>query len=198
MKTLTKIGLGLTVLGVGFFTFTSAMNDTTPPSETTVAEATAAKSVHDFSVKDIDGKTVNLSLYKGKKLLIVNTASECGYTPQYADLQKLADAYSGKLVVLGFPANNFGGQEPGSESEIKAFCSKNYGVTFPMFAKVDVVGKSQAPLFYFLSHKDANGAVDQAPKWNFCKYLVDENGKVLKFFPSSVKPMDAEITSMIK
>jgi len=156
-----------------------------------------SKSVHDFSVNSIDGKSIKLSTYAGIKLLIVNTASQCGYTPQYADLQKLVDLYKNKLVVLGFPSNDFGAQEPGSNSEIKGFCQKNYGVTFPMFEKTVVKGEKASDLFKFLSNKDLNGTVNDAPKWNFCKYLIDENGKVLKFFPSSVNPTDKEITELI-
>jgi len=160
-------------------------------------ESSTVQSVHDFTVNTIDGKSVKLSEYKGKKLLIVNTASQCGYTPQYADLQKLSETYAGKVVVLGFPSNDFGAQEPGTNDEIKGFCKKNYGVTFQMFQKTPVTGNAASPLFKYLSHKDQNGVVNDAPKWNFCKYLIDENGKVLKFFPSSVNPMDKEITSLL-
>jgi len=156
-----------------------------------------SKSVHDFTLKSIDGKEVSLSQFKGKKLLIVNVASQCGYTPQYKDLEELSKTYKDKLVVLGFPANNFGSQEPGNNSEIKSFCEKNYGVSFPMFSKVSVVGKDQDPLFKFLSSKDLNGSVGDSPRWNFSKYLVDENGKVLKFFPSSVKPLSKDITDLL-
>lgn len=155
------------------------------------------KSVYDFKVKTIDGKEVSLSQYKGKKILIVNTASECGYTKQYADLEKLYEEKKDKLVILGFPANDFGGQEPGTNTEIKTFCQKNYGVTFPMFEKISVKGDDTAPLFKFLGDKTLNGVTDEKPAWNFCKYLIDENGKVVKFFPSKVKPTDAEITSLI-
>jgi glutathione peroxidase len=154
-------------------------------------------SVHDFTMKSIDGKDVSLSSFKGKKLLIVNVASKCGYTPQYKELEALSKKYAGKLVVLGFPANNFGSQEPGSNDEIKGFCEKNYGVTFPMFAKISVKGKDVDPLYAFLSNKDANGTVGTAPSWNFCKYLVDENGKVLKFFSSGTDPMSKEITELL-
>ena len=155
------------------------------------------KTVYDFAVKDIDGKPVALSQYKGKKLLIVNTASECGYTPQYADLEKLAKEYAGKVVVIGFPSNDFGGQEPGTATEIKTFCQKNYGVTFPMMEKVIVKGDAAHPLFAYLSHKDQNGVADGAPKWNFTKYLISEDGKLIKSFSSGVKPMDKEITSLL-
>ena len=155
------------------------------------------KSVHDFTMKSIEGKDISLSQYKGKKLLIVNVASQCGYTTQYKDLEALSITYKDKLVVLGFPANDFGSQEPGSDSEIKSFCQKNYGVSFPMFSKISVKGKNQDPLYQFLSNKDMNGSVEGNPKWNFSKYLVDENGKVLKFFPSSTKPLSKEITDLL-
>jgi glutathione peroxidase len=153
--------------------------------------------VYDFSMKSIDGKDVSLSTYKGKKLLIVNVASKCGYTPQYKELEALSKKYAGKLVVLGFPANNFGSQEPGTNEEIQGFCQKNYGVTFPMFAKVSVKGKDVDPLFAFLSNKEENGGISDAPTWNFCKYLIDENGKVKKFFGSSTSPMSKDITDLL-
>jgi glutathione peroxidase len=154
-------------------------------------------SVHDFTMKSIDGKDVSLSSFKGKKLLIVNVASRCGFTRQYKDLEALHKQFGSKVVVLGFPANNFGGQEPGSDAEIKGFCEKNYGVSFPMFSKISVKGKDRHPLYEFLSSKEKNGSVSDAPGWNFCKYLVDENGKVLKYFSSSVNPMDKEITELL-
>lgn len=146
-----------------------------------------AASVYDFKMKSIDGDVIDFSKYKGKTLLIVNTASKCGFTPQYADLQKLNDQYGSKVTILGFPANNFGGQEPGSNAEISEFCQKNYGVTFQMFEKVSVKGDDQDALFKFL--KDKTG---QEPSWNFCKYLVKPDGTV-KFFASKVSPLDAQI-----
>ena len=149
----------------------------------------SASSLYDFKVNSLDGKTIDFSQYKGKTLLIVNTASECGNTPQYADLQKLHETYGDKVVVLGFPANNFGGQEPGSNTDIASFCKKNYGVTFQMFEKISVKGSDQHPLYAYLKEKTG-----QEPSWNFCKYLVKPDGTV-KFFKSSVKPMDKEITS---
>jgi len=149
----------------------------------------SASSLYDFKINSLDGKAIDFSQYKGKTLLIVNTASECGNTPQYADLQKLHEAYGDKVVVLGFPANNFGGQEPGSNTEIASFCKKNYGVTFQMFEKISVKGNDQHPLYAYLKEKTG-----QEPSWNFCKYLVKPDGTV-KFFKSSVKPMDKEITS---
>ena len=148
-----------------------------------------ASSLYDFKVNSLDGKAIDFSQYKGKTLLIVNTASECGNTPQYADLQKLHETYGDKVVVLGFPANNFGGQEPGSNTDIASFCKKNYGVTFQMFEKISVKGSDQHPLYAYLKEKTG-----QEPSCNFCKYLVKPDGTV-KFFKSSVKPMDKEITS---
>lgn len=155
------------------------------------------KSLYDFTVKSIDGKTVALSAYKGKKIVILNTASKCGYTPQYADWEKFYKAHGDKIVVLGFPANNFMGQEPGSNQEVASFCQKNYGVTFPMFEKVDVVGNEQAPLYKWLTTKSLNGWNDKVPTWNFCKYVVDEQGKLTNFFASGVKPDDAEFRKAI-
>jgi len=154
-------------------------------------------SIYDFTLKTLDGQDLSLSKFKGKKMLLVNVASECGYTPQYKDLQALHEKYGNKVVVIGFPANNFGGQEPGSSSEIKTFCTKNYGVTFQMMEKISVKGNDMHPLYRFLSTKEENGTCEDAPKWNFCKYLVDENGTILKFFGSKVNPMSEEITSLL-
>jgi glutathione peroxidase len=154
-------------------------------------------SIYDFKVEAIDGTIIDFSEYKGKKLLIVNTASKCGYTPQYEDLQALHEKYGDKIVILGFPSNNFMGQEPGSNLQIAEFCTENYGVTFQMFAKLDVKGKDQHPLYKWLSSKDLNGWNDNAPSWNFCKYLIDENGKLVKFYKSGVKPMDQEIIDFV-
>jgi len=155
------------------------------------------KTLHDFSVKDIDGKPLSLAKYKGKKVLVVNLASQCGYTPQYADLEKLALKYKDKLVVVGFPANDFGGQEPGTNQEIKTFCTSKYAVTFPMMEKISVVGTGAAPLYKWLSNKTENGVQDGAPTWNFTKYLVDENGKLMARFPSGTKPTSEDITKLL-
>lgn len=144
-------------------------------------------SIYDFKVNSLEGNPIDFSNYKGKTLLIVNTASKCGYTPQYADLQKLHEQYGSKVVILGFPANNFGGQEPGSNSEIQSFCSQNYGVSFQMFEKISVKGTDQHPLYTWLKEKSGN-----EPTWNFCKYLVKPDGSV-KFFASKVKPLDEQI-----
>jgi glutathione peroxidase len=160
--------------------------------------ATAATSVYDFKVPGLDGNTIDLAKYKGKKILIVNTASKCGFTPQYADLEKLYVKYQDKLVIIGFPANNFHQQEPGTNAEISEFCTKNYGVTFPMAEKVDVVGDSIHPLFKYLTDEAHKlGVADPVIGWNFTKFLVDENGKLIAVFPSKVKPMDDQITKYL-
>ena len=149
-------------------------------------------------VKSIDGTEVDFSQFKGKKVLIVNTASECGYTPQYKELQALYETYKDKLVILGFPANNFGGQEPGTNEEIKKFCTQEYSVTFPMFEKISVAGDDMAPIYKWLTSKDQNGWNDETPKWNFNKYLLDENGNLIKYYSSKVKPMSEDIVSQLK
>ncbi len=157
----------------------------------------SGKSIYEFSLSSIDGKSVSLSEFKGKKMLLVNVASKCGYTPQYKDLEALHIKYKDKLVVIGFPANNFGGQEPGSNAEISTFCQKNYGVTFLMMEKISVKGEDMHPLYKWLSTKEENGVCNDAPNWNFCKYLIDEKGNIVQFFKSGVKPLSEEITSKI-
>lgn len=156
------------------------------------------KTIYDYKVEDIDGKEINFADFKGKKILIVNTASECGFTPQYADLEKLSNDYKDKLVVVGFPANNFGGQEPGTNTEIGAFCQKNYGVTFPLAAKVSVKGDDTAPIFKYLTEKELNGVKNTTILWNFTKFLVDENGKLVDSFISTTKPTDQAITKYLQ
>lgn len=156
-----------------------------------------AKTLYDFTMKSIEGKPIALSGFKGKKVIILNVASKCGYTPQYADWEKFYKEYGSKIVVLGFPANNFMSQEPGSNEEIATFCQKNYGVTFPMFEKVDVTGDAQHPLYKWLSTKSLNGWNDKAPSWNFCKYVINENGQLTHFFASGVKPTDAEFKKAV-
>lgn len=171
----------------------SKQSDAANSSKATVPQ----QSFYDFKMTSIDGTEIDLSQYKGKKVLVVNTASKCGFTPQYKDLEALHQKMGDKLVILGFPANNFMGQEPGSNEEIASFCQKNYGVSFQMFEKIDVVGKNQHPLYKFLSDKTLNGWNDQAPSWNFCKYLISEDGRLLKFYKSGVKPLDDEIVNAI-
>ncbi|TAH24902.1 MAG: glutathione peroxidase [Cytophagales bacterium] len=154
-------------------------------------------SIYEFKIKSIDGKEIDFSQYKGKKILIVNTASECGYTPQYSELQKLHETHGDKVVVLGFPCNDFGGQEPGAEKDIKSFCQKNYGVSFQLFEKVHVKGANIAPIYQWLTNKSKNGWNDKAPAWNFNKYLINEKGELIKYYPSSVAPMSKELIEAI-
>lgn len=163
-----------------------------------VNQSQVPESFYDFKMKSIDGKMISFDQYKGKKVLLVNVASKCGFTPQYEDLQKLHELYGNKLVVLGFPANNFGGQEPGTNEEIALFCTSNYGVTFQMFEKISVKGDDMDPLYQWLTNEKYNGWNNEAPSWNFCKYLVDENGKLIAFFPSKVKPLSDELLAKIK
>jgi len=149
-------------------------------------------SFYDFKMPALEGnEIVDFQQFKGKKVVLLNVASKCGYTPQYADWEAFYKNNKDKVVVLGFPANNFMRQEPGSDEEIAAFCERNYGVTFPMFKKIEVKGKDQHPLYKWLSDKSLNGWNDKEPSWNFCKYVVDEEGKLTHFFPSGVKPDDA-------
>lgn len=157
------------------------------------------KSFYDFQVKDIDGKEFDLSSLKGKKILVVNVASKCGFTPQYAQLEELYQKYKNdNFVIIGFPANNFGQQEPGSNADIKQFCTLNYGVTFPMMSKISVKGDDQAPIYKWLTNKAENGKIDQEVTWNFQKYLIDENGNLAAVYLPKVTPMDEKITSWIE
>jgi glutathione peroxidase len=158
--------------------------------------AIAPSSVYEFKLKSIDGKDFSLAKYKGKKVLIVNTASKCGFTKQYADLEKLSEQYKGKLVVVGFPANNFGGQEPGTNQDIKTFCKENFNVKFPMSGKVSVLGLDIDPLFQYLTtapNPDFTGDI----KWNFEKFLIDENGKLIHRFRSQTTPLSEDITKYL-
>jgi glutathione peroxidase len=150
-------------------------------------------SIYDFKMNSLDGKLIDFNQYRGKYLLIVNTASKCGYTPQYADLEKLEKQFGDKVTILGFPANNFLWQEPGSNAEIATFCEKNYGVTFQMFAKVSVKGRHADPLYKWLAARTGS-----TPSWNFCKYLFDKSGNFLAFYPSKVNPLDPQILSQLK
>ena len=161
-------------------------------------DPTMESSFYDFKMKDINGQEVDFSEFKGKKLLLVNVASKCGYTKQYAQLQELHETFGDKVLVLGFPANNFGGQEPGTNAEIKEFCSTEFGVTFPMFEKISVKGFDKHPLYRWLSDASQNGWNDEEPSWNFCKYFINEKGELLKFFSSAVTPLDEEIIRLIE
>jgi glutathione peroxidase len=159
----------------------------------------AASTIHEFTLNSIDGQPTPLAQFKGKAVLIVNVASRCGFTPQYAGLEALYQQYKDKgLVVLGFPANNFLWQEPGTNEEIKAFCSTKYRVTFPMFAKVSVKGGNQSPLYQFLTDKKANPSTGGAVGWNFTKFLADRNGKVIARFGSKVAPESPELVKVIE
>ena len=158
--------------------------------------AAAPTSVYDFKLKTIEGGDFSLAKYKGKKVLVVNTASKCGFTPQYGDIEKLSELYKDKLVVVGFPANNFGGQEPGTNAEIKAFCVSTWHVTFLLSEKVSVKGDDIAPLFKYLT-ETANPDFTGEIKWNFEKFLIDENGNLIHRFRSGVKPLDPAITKYL-
>ena len=155
-------------------------------------------SIHQFKIKGIDGKMIDFAKFKGKKILVVNTASECGYTPQYEGLQKLYEAHQKDLVIVGFPCNQFGGQESGTEETIKEFCKARFGVTFPLTSKVDVKGENISPIYKWLCTKEENGVLDATIKWNFNKFLLDENGKILAYFPSKTKPDSEEIANLLK
>ena len=156
----------------------------------------AQQSVHEFTITSIDGVEKSLSDFKGKKMLFVNTASQCGFTPQYMELQSVHEKYGEDLVIIGFPANNFGGQEPGSNDQIKSFCQKNYGVTFLLSEKVSVKGSDICPLFEWLNQQENQSFVGDI-MWNFEKYLIDESGKLVKRFRSITKPNSDKIISLI-
>lgn len=154
--------------------------------------------LHDFKVNDIDGKEFDLASLKGKKVLVVNVASKCGLTPQYEDLQTLYEKYGDeKFVVIGFPANNFMGQEPGSNEDIKEFCTLNYGVTFPMMEKISVKGKDQAPIYKWLTQSSENGKIDQEVTWNFQKFMVDEEGRLVDVVMPKENPLIDKIVNWI-
>ncbi len=154
----------------------------------------ASASLYDISINSLTGEPIDLSSFKGKKILIVNTASECGFTGQYEGLQELYNTYKDKLVVIGVPCNQFGGQEPGTASEIQSFCKQNYGVTFLMTEKVDVKGENQHPLYKWLTSKELNGVSSSSVKWNFQKYLIDEKGNLIDYYYSITSPTSTKIT----
>ncbi len=189
-KLIFKFFSGIFISALSIFSFLSFKN---PPK----SYSGEAKSIYDFKVKTLSGEEITLAKYKGKKMLLVNVASECGFTPQYKGLQELHKQYGDKVVLIGFPANNFGGQEPGSSSEIKEFCTKNYGVTFQMMEKISVKGEDKHPLYKWLGSKEENGNCNDSPNWNFCKYLIDEKGNLIKFFSSKIDPMSKDITSLL-
>lgn len=159
---------------------------------------TIPNSIYDFKVEALTGGTIDFSKFKGQKILIVNTASECGNTPQYADLEALYKKYKGKLVIVGFPANDFGAQEPGSNKQIAAFCQKNYSVSFPMAAKISVKGDAIAPIYQWLTEDKYNHFKSTTVRWNFQKYLINEKGELVAVFDPRVKPMDPAIITAIE
>ncbi|MBE0679817.1 MAG: glutathione peroxidase [Bacteroidales bacterium] len=162
-----------------------------------LAPAMSQKSFYDFTVETIDGEQLSLADLKGKKVMIVNTASKCGNTPQYKDLELLNKAYKQKLVIIGFPANNFMNQEPGTNEDIKEFCDSKYGVTFTMMSKISVKGDDIHPLYKWLTSKSANGVLDSEVAWNFQKYLIDENGNLVGFLKPAVKPLSDEVVMWV-
>lgn len=168
------------------FFFTPAKTDPVPSS------------IYDFKVSGLTGGAIDFAKFKGKKILIVNTASECGNTPQYAELEAISKKYAGKLVIVGFPANDFGAQEPGSNKQIAEFCTKNYQVTFPMASKITVKGEDMAPIYHWLTEKKYNNLKDSEVKWNFQKYLIDEHGKLVAVFEPKMKPTNTEIVAAIE
>ena len=157
------------------------------------------ETIYQFKVKDLEGNDFDFASLKGKKILVVNTASKCGLTPQYKDLQAIYDQYKGKnFVIVGFPANNFASQEPGSNEEIGAFCERNYGVTFPMMSKISVKGDDMDAVYKFLTEKSKNGLQDSEVEWNFQKYLINEKGELVKVISPKTLPTDPEIVNWIK
>ena len=196
IKTLfTSNTIFLAVLAIGIIFLLIGL--TAKKSNDPVEQSKAIASFYDLKATSIDGKEINFEQFKGKKVLIVNTASACGYTYQYEGLQKLHDLYGEDVAVLGFPANDFMFQERGSDSDIADFCEKNYGVTFQMFSKITTRGKNQSPIYTWLTNKDLNGWNEKKPTWNFCKYLVNEDGDLVAFFDKSIKPLSKEITGLL-
>lgn len=157
-------------------------------------ETTPTMNFYQLSATDINGRPYPMSALKGHKVMVVNTASECGFTPQYKQLEELYEKYKADgFIIIGFPSNDFGGQEPGDEKQIAAFCEKNYGVTFPLMAKVATKGEGQSPVYAWLTEKKENGVLDSEVKWNFQKYLIDENGHLVKMLPSAVEPLSEPV-----
>ena len=163
----------------------------------TMTGFTQTSGLYDFKVKTLEGGDFDFSTLKGKKVMIVNTASKCGFTPQYKDLEEVYEKYQGDFVIIGFPANNFASQEPGTATEIRKFCTDNYGVKFPMMAKISVKGNDMAPIYKWLTSKEKKGVMDSEVKWNFQKYLIDENGKLVDVIYSKDKPTSDKVIAWI-
>ena len=164
----------------------------------TAINSNAQKSIYDIAINDISGNPIDLNEFKGKHILFVNVASECGFTSQYAGLEELHQLYKNDLIVIGLPCNQFGGQEPGAEKEIQQFCVKNFGVSFLMTEKIEVKGVNRHSLYNWLTEKKINGKSNSSVKWNFQKYIVNQNGDFVNFFYSTIKPMSTKITSILK
>ena len=175
------------------FAFTSKQNNSAVNDKGIMQ----SNNIYSFKVKSVSGKEIDFSTFRGKKILIVNTASECGYTPQYAALEKLYEEHKQNLVIVGFPTNDFGHQEPGTNQQIDSFCKKNYRVTFPIAEKITVKGPETAPIYKWLTSKEQNGVLDATIKWNFNKFLIDEQGHLLKKFDSPVSPLSHEIIDLL-
>ena len=155
------------------------------------------ENLYNYNAIDINGNTISFEKFKGKYILIVNTASKCGFTDQYSQLQRLYEMYKDKLVICAFPSNNFFWQEPLSNKEIIFFCNNNYGITFPIFEKISVKGDNKHPIYKWLSNKELNGKINKEPSWNFCKYLVDSEGKLMHYFDSNIEPLSVKITVIL-
>ena len=197
-KTVWILGVTLLVLTAGCKKG-SESNKAEPVSAESKEEAMNKENIYQFTVNDLYGSEFDFSSLEGKKIMVVNTASECGLTPQYADLQKLYDQYKDQnFVIVGFPANNFGGQEPGSDAEIATFCKQNYGVTFPMMSKISVKGDDKHQVYQFLTNKSKNGLQDSEVAWNFQKYLIDENGELAMVVEQRTLPTDPSIVNWIE
>lgn len=194
MKTKLSLTAAVLMIGVAIFAITnsSQTNDQSKGGE-------KVDSIYGFNMNDIEGKSVSLEQYRGKVLMLVNVASKCGLTPQYEGLEKLYRTYKDRgLVILGFPANNFAGQEPGTNEEIKSFCSLNYNVTFPLFSKISVKGADIHPLFKFLTDQETNPRFGGEIKWNFNKFLVDKNGQIIARFEPQVKPESEQVAQSVE
>ena len=192
----------LFIISAAVFILMWSCNSQKQPAATTTTNPSTQmqpNNIYDFTVTDLDGVPFDFSTLKGKKIMIVNTASECGNTPQYKDLQMTWEKYQDdNLVIIGFPANNFGGQEPGSNEEIATFCEMNYGVTFPMMSKISVKGDDMHPLYQFLTQKEMNGVMDSEVQWNFQKYLINEEGELEKVIEPKKLVTDAEVVAWIE
>ncbi len=188
----------LLLLSLSFFTSCKNQAQETPVALKSNTETMTKETIYSFKVKDLSGKEFDFASLKGKKVLIVNTASKCGLTPQYKDLEAIYEKYKGKnFVIVGFPANNFASQEPGTSKEISEFCQLNYGVTFPMMEKVSVKGDAMCEVYKFLTQKSKNGLQDSEVEWNFQKYLINEKGELEKVIAPQVLPTDASIVDWI-